>query len=62
MGVQLALLRSLERLAEDADGAHEIRALGGINVLLALLSAPGPAPRVARCAARQRARAASSFA
>ena len=33
MGVQLALLRSLERLAEDADGAHEIRAVGAAAVV-----------------------------
>ena len=32
------LLRALERLARDVDSAKQIRTLGGINVILSLLS------------------------
>ena len=40
IGVQLPLLRTLERLVSNSDCAKEVRQLGGTNVLLALLSAP----------------------
>jgi len=45
--VQLPLLRTLERLTSHGECAREIRQIGGINVLLNLLSAPALAPRVA---------------
>ena len=37
-GVQLPIVRALERLAAQPESAHDIRQIGGINVLLALLS------------------------
>ena len=45
--VQLPLLRTLERMIGHGECGKEIRQIGGINVLINVLSAPNLAPRVA---------------
>lgn len=44
--MQVSLLRSLEQLAEHVDCAKELRQLGGINVLLALVATQRCVPRL----------------